>query len=402
VTAGHLSTCPRMVKAADAFSAVGHDVHVVSTQSVAWAADADAALRRHRTWGWTALVHFPGTPLGRRRALRARAASAVVAALGPRRAPWPAAVHAYAPLHRELTRAVASIPTDLIYGGTTGALAASQAAAAIAGRPYALDLEDLHTAESAEADAPRQHALAARVERRVLGGAAFLTTSSDAIAEAYRDRYGVSPAVVHNVFPLPDTTPAIGDNAGPLRLYWLGQAIGPGRGLEDVIDAVGYSSTPALLAIRGRETPYCRTLRERAAARAPALEMQVLPPLEPDDLVASCRNYDAGVAGETLPVENRRRCLTNKLFTYLPGGLAVVATDAPALDPLRADLLEAGVLYRPGDLETLASGLRRWHDDAGALTRARQAAWDAAARRWHWEHEDERGRLLALVAQATG
>ncbi len=41
VTAGHLSTCPRMLKAADALAGEGYEVMVVSTSSTAWAEDAD-------------------------------------------------------------------------------------------------------------------------------------------------------------------------------------------------------------------------------------------------------------------------------------------------------------------------------------------------------------------------
>jgi hypothetical protein len=37
VTAGHLSTCPRMLKAADALAGEGYEVIVVSTSSTAWA-----------------------------------------------------------------------------------------------------------------------------------------------------------------------------------------------------------------------------------------------------------------------------------------------------------------------------------------------------------------------------
>ena len=48
VTAGHLSTCPRMLKAADALAEEGYDVEVVSTRSTAWAVEADLALLAER------------------------------------------------------------------------------------------------------------------------------------------------------------------------------------------------------------------------------------------------------------------------------------------------------------------------------------------------------------------
>ncbi|MDP1569799.1 MAG: hypothetical protein Q8L86_07330 [Vicinamibacterales bacterium] len=402
VTAGHLSTCPRMVKAADAFAEAGHDVHVVSTRSVAWATEGDAALRATRHWAWTCLDHTTGTALGRRRGLRSRVATAVVDTVGAARAPWAAVVRAYAPLHPELVRAANAVPADLLYGGTTGALAAVAEAAGRLRVPYALDLEDLHTAESTEPDAAHQHALAARIEREVLPGAAFLTTSSDAIGEVYRDRYAVSVSTIHNVFPRPVSSPRVVGHDGPLRLYWVGQAIGPGRGIEDVIAAVGEAGIPAVLHLRGRVTPFAAGLVRHAAAGVPGLVIEVLPPVAPDTLLASCEGYDVGVAAELLPIENRRRCISNKLFTYLPAGLAVILTESPGHQPVIKDLGSAACTYAPGDIAALARGLRRWHEDRAALLTARHAAAEAAARRWHWEHEDERGRLLSLVAQVVG
>ena len=64
VTSGHLSTCPRMLKSADALAAAGYDVTVVATCHEPWAADADRDVRSRRTWP-VRLVNY-------RRARRAR------------------------------------------------------------------------------------------------------------------------------------------------------------------------------------------------------------------------------------------------------------------------------------------------------------------------------------------
>ena len=41
MTAGHMSTCPRMLKAADALHGAGFDVRVVSASHTPWAVEAD-------------------------------------------------------------------------------------------------------------------------------------------------------------------------------------------------------------------------------------------------------------------------------------------------------------------------------------------------------------------------
>ena len=91
VTAGQLSTCPRMLKAADALAQAGYRVRLVSARHTDWAdeTDRDARARRRATWDWTAVDHRrEGSPLryawsGARR----RGATTLARLLGPRRAP---------------------------------------------------------------------------------------------------------------------------------------------------------------------------------------------------------------------------------------------------------------------------------------------------------------------------
>jgi len=117
-------------------------------------------------------------------------------------------------------------------------------------------------------------------------------------------------------------------------------------------------------------------------------------------MVALCAGYDVGLAVESPHVLNRDLCAPNKPFTYLLAGLALVLTDTAGQRPLAADLGEAAVVYRPGDAEALATGLRRWAEDKTTLAAAKAAAWSAARRRWHWEQPAERGALLAEVEGA--
>ena len=407
VTAGHLATCPRMLKAADALYETGYDVRVVSAKHTPWAGEADRELRQRRAWRWT-LVDYdresaPGTYL--RTGIRRRAAQRSVEAIGPLRAPLPLAARAFSRVHAELRRAILAEPADFIYGGTTGALAAIAEAAGRARVPYALDLEDFHSAEQVDTG-PGQVAnrLAERIERVVLPGAAFLTTSSASIARAYEQKYAVCPITIHNTFPLPPRPPASvpHDGAG-LRLCWFSQTIGPHRGLEDAVRAMGIARLAGELHLRGREGGcYLTELRELASDVAPRLAVLHHQPSSPDAMIEVCHGYDVGLALERPEPLNRALCQTNKAFTYLLAGLAIAFSDTPGQRPLAADLGAAALLYKPGDVSTLAAGLKRWADDTQSLTAAKVAAWEAARRRWHWEHQEERGALLRVVKAVLG
>jgi hypothetical protein len=406
LTGTHLSTCPRMLKAADALAGAGYEVRVVSARHTAWATAADAEVRRARlgAWRWYAIDYRRGT---RRHAItgaRLRAARALARSIGPAHCAVPLAARAFSRAHSELAAAAAAEPADLYYGGTAAGLAATAEAARRRAAPYALDLEDFHSQEQEDDASGRlDNALAAQLESHLLPRARFLTAASQAIADEYRCRYRLAPVAIHNTFPLPASAPDVAPSAGDgLTLYWFSQTIGPGRGLEDVVRAMGLGAVAGALHLRGSaDRAYLGGLRRLARETAERLEIVVHEPVAPDEMIGRSRGYDLGLALEQGQVLNRALCLTNKALTYMLAGLALVMTDTPGQRPLAADVGDV-LLYAPGDVPNLAKGLVRWAHDRTALARAKAAAWRAACRRWHWEHPAERGALLDTVAEALG
>jgi glycosyltransferase involved in cell wall biosynthesis len=403
VISAELSRSPRMLKAADALAAAGHDVRVVSARFGGWPREADRGLAR--TWRTTevncARDEAPLTYL--RSGVRVRAARALAQLIGPERSPLALAADAYGRVRGELLQAVLAEPADLVYSGTGPAMPVAHAAGLRLGVPYAIDVEDLHHGEQpATSEGRLFNGLAARIEAAVLRGAAFVTAGSTAMAEAYAHRYGIAPIAVHNVFPLPASAPQL--SAPPrdgLRLYWFGQTVGRGRGLEDVVRAM--AGLRGELHLRGRPAgSFLDTLRRQACREAPELQIFQHDPAPPGQMVALCEGYDVGIALETADVANRVVSLSNKALTYPLAGLPAAITDTPGQRELARDLSEGAIVAAPGDVAALAAGLRRWAGDRALLARARAAAWEAARRRWHWEHPDERGALLGAVERVLG
>jgi glycosyltransferase involved in cell wall biosynthesis len=403
VTSGHLSTCPRMLKSADALIADGYDVRVIATRHEPWAIDADRDAAARRSWTAETITYRRGEGATYWwTGARYRAARAAAEALGPSRAPLAIVSRAFGRVHTELVRAIAADPGDLIYGGTTGALAAIAEAARQSRTPYGVDLEDFHSGETSGDAAGLVDALAARVERAVLPGAAFVTAGSEAIAGAYNARDGVDATVIHNTFTLPCHPPDVSRvDPDRLRVYWFSQTIGPGRGLEDAVLALGRSGAAAHLALRGRpHAGYLEALTTLAATHAPRVEIVHLDPAPPDAMIDLARGYDVGLALEQMTPHNRQLCLTNKAFTYILAGMAVAVTDTPGQHALGVDLGRAAALVPVGDIDALAAAFARWASDPAELDCAKRTAWNAATRRWHWEHALEHGALSALVREA--
>jgi glycosyltransferase involved in cell wall biosynthesis len=209
--------------------------------------------------------------------------------------------------------------------------------------------------------------------------------------------------VIDNAFALPSHAPDLCRvDPARLRVYWFSQTIGPGRGLEDAILALGRAGVGAELALRGRpQAGYVALLEQLASRHAPLVAVVHLPPAPPDAMIECARGYDVGLALEQMAPRNRQLCLTNKAFTYILAGMAVAITDTPGQHALAADLGLAAALVPPGDIDALAAAFKHWAANPAALACAKSTAWAAATRRWHWEHELERGRLLALVREAV-
>jgi len=402
VTAGHVSSCPRMLKAADALASAGHQVHVVSANHTPWLTAADASVFSVRPWT-SRVVDYDassGAALRRKTGVRFKVSQALASVIGADRAPMPIAIRAYSRAHDELVHAAASAPADLIYGGTTGALAAVAEAAQALRVPYGVDFEDLHSGERGGPGSELPNALAARVEREVLRSARFSTAASPMISDAYAERYGMRPLPIHNTFSIAPP-PATGSEDGPLRLYWCSQTLGPGRGLEEIVRACGDAGVPIELHLRARPIPdYLAQLRAVRAAVAPNLELVEHEPAPPDAMVSLSQSYDAGLASEEPTTLNSQLCLSNKIFTYLAAGIPMLLSRTKAQARLEPQLGEAAFGYESGDVRRLAELIRELASDRALRCRARAAARDAAARRWHWEHPEDRGALVAAVEAA--
>ena len=404
VMPGQLSTTPRMVKAADSLAAAGYKVRVVSAGFMDWAREADRRLAATRPWQWSPVEysreHAPATyaMTGARR----HVARAIAQLTGPEAAPWWACTRAVTRAFDELVSRALESDLDFVYSGSFGGIALAEEIGRRRNVPFAVDLEDLHTAESIAPDHVLHHALAKRVLARVLPRASFATTGSECMAERYRSQFGVRPAVVHNVFRLPAQVPVLDrNNDGPLRLYWFSQTVAHGRGIEDMVAAAAAAGVPAEITVRGLASPNVAGAIQRLAAAVPNVTLHLEPPADPDRMIELCAAHDVGFASEHEPVENKQVCLSNKVFTYLLAALPIAMNETAAQQRLAGQLGEAAFVYRAGDIAPLAAWLRELATDRRRLCRARAAAWQHAARRWHWEHEAEEGQLLSLVARAV-
>jgi glycosyltransferase involved in cell wall biosynthesis len=393
VTSAHVCNNPRLVKEADALHDAGHDVRVVAVWTDASNAARDDALIRARRWR----LHRVRVARHERAShLRWLAASLAQAAA---RGAFDRGVlrevlrdQAASRFVRHLARAATVAPADVFVGHNLEALPAAVRAARAFGAHVGFDLEDLHSGELPDdPSAEMTRRLIVAVERRYLPECDFLIASSDGIADEVAARYGVTrPHVVHNVFPSSDRlVPVPQDRRGDgVSLYWYSQVIGAGRGLEEAVTALSMLPRTVRLHVRGRpDQEYVTSLVALAHRLGVHDRLHILAPAAPDTLVALAGHHDIGLALEQPTTLNRRLCLTNKLFTYLLGGIPVAATDTPGQQAIMSQLPGAGFTYPSGDAASLAHQLAPLVDDRNRLEAAKRAAYDHAVSRFCWDHE---------------
>jgi glycosyltransferase involved in cell wall biosynthesis len=381
VTTGQPSTNPRAVKEADALTAAGCEVRLIGAQWADWADEADERLLASRTWRGEVLqwkqadapVRFWWTR-GRHRAARA-----AVAWPGLRRVALPAAVSRVTP---ELTALARRHRADLFIAHNLGALPAAAAAAARWGARLGFDAEDLHSGQFAESDRAAAWVATCEAERAWIPRCDYVTAAAPGIAAAYAPLARRPPLLVRNVFPLADrpSQPPTGSADGVLRLYWFSQTIGPGRGIEDVVRAMGLLPDGSVeLHLRGVWWPgFEAALAELAgASRLSPSRLAAHAPADPGEMVRLAAPWDVGLTPETGDTDNSNLLQSNKAYTYLLAGVPLLSSDTAGHREILVEAAGAGWTYPRGNWRALANRL-------ADLSRNRAVVRHAAARAWSW------------------
>jgi glycosyltransferase involved in cell wall biosynthesis len=374
-----------LVKEADTLAKAGYDVTVIYTYWNAWATAFDEELLPRKKWK---AIRVGGDPQRHRSTfllskLIYRAAKMLNNITGG----YLLANVAIARPAIFLTHEAKKHKADFYLAHNLGALPGAIAASGKYNKPCGFDAEDFHRNEGSDNNLDPEVILKSKLEDRYLPQLDYFTTSSPLIAEAYSKLYpGLSPVVLLNVFAQPATTivnraPA----SGPLKLFWFSQTIGPDRGLEDVIDALN------LLPQNEYELHLLGSLTRNSQSFADNLltnkSVKIYAPIAPDDIITFAGQFDVGLALEKTSPFNRDICLTNKIFTYMQAGLAVVATATTAQKNLLAKNEKIGSSYTAGNAPELAAQIANYHENRSLLSAARNESLRLAREKLNWEAE---------------
>ncbi len=203
-----------------------------------------------------------------------------------------------------------------------------------------------------------------------------------------------APTCVYNVFPFAERCTLDGewrdrvDRQRP-SLHWFSQTIGPGRGLEMLCDALSRIASPFELHLRGRcQADYEAALRQRL--RPEQREQLIIHATVPNgELLSRIAEHDIGLALESCDYPSRDLTVSNKLFQYLQGGLALIATQTQGQAEVVA-VARCGRLVPPDDTAALTQAIAELLNDLEKRQREQQAALAAAQHTFCWERMEAR------------
>lgn len=402
VSPGHVASNPRLVKEANALHTAGFQVRVVAGDYMAAVRPLDETILSQAPWSWVK-VGLGSKPsyLGRtllQRCTQRLASTGWIPHLS-------LAVWTHSRMSDRLAKIAAAEPADLYIAHCLAALPAAAKAAQRHGTRFGFDAEDFHIGELFETPAnATEIAVRDHIERTLLPHCHHLTAASPGIAEAYAKRYGVEMEPILNVFPLSEAPPSPnrqeGDRIGSEpSLYWFSQTIGPGRGIEAIIQAMGRMHTPVRLHLRGfLAASYAQTLQQLAKEEGVGDRIHVLPSAPPDQMAQLAAYHDIGLSLELTQPLNRAICLTNKIFIYLLAGLPTLLNRTPAQQEFAGHLEEAAVLIDIHNPEEIAGTLEAWLSHPSKLTSARGAAWKLGQERYNWDVEQT--KFLSIMEKS--
>lgn len=406
IGAANVSNNPRLLREADLLSQ-RHEVRVVCQGTSRASAEADARLLARRSWRLQRVDHpradWMPSEIFRPHRLRS------VLVRGRRRLAEEAfryiksaglTEYSVCASRSELEKLACSERADWFIAHTQPALPSAVAAARKWKAKLGFDCEDL-LAETGDKFCEANRL----IEQKYLRQCDYITVTSNAMAEHLTDAYSIPrPVVLYNVFPLSlaegVAPPAQRQSHSKLRLHWVGQTIGPDRGLQDAFEACAGLSDHIEIHLRGRlSETHKRELLASAEQWGVAGCINFYPVIDRDELIRSMGEYGVGLALERPQNRNHSLTASNKIFSYMLVGLAVAATDTCGQREAMEQAPGAGFLYPAGDTKRLRAVLEDWIRDRKKLREAQQAAWDAARSRFCWDIEQK--TFLQLLSRSA-
>jgi glycosyltransferase involved in cell wall biosynthesis len=196
------------------------------------------------------------------------------------------------------------------------------------GKNVAFDVEDWYSRDYV--NPLRAVKLLERIESEAFRRASYITCPSRTMSEAIASHYGLStkPEVLYNGFSMTEGSPSGFKDIVPQKdsMIWFSQVIGPARGLENLVRAMGAVTSPMKIHLAGDVDPGYRHEIESGLSNT-RHEVFFHRSMPHKDLVPFLAGFGIGLALESNETESRDTTISNKILQYIQAGNCIIATN---------------------------------------------------------------------------
>lgn len=393
ITTTQPSANPRVVKEATSYCEAGHEIIVLYCYVADWAQAADKEVLKNAKWNhkqiggknkssfiyqWTRLKY------GIYKKINSIFGEKILAE------------KAHARCYKELLAAAIKNKADYYIGHNPGAMAVAANAARLTNSKAGFDFEDYHRGEyndNLNIGLKRQVYL----EKQYLNKFNFLLAASPFIKKQVENDLPplkIPFITLLNSFSLRNQLLFRKDvQNSKLKLCWFGQHIGRDRGLELLITALKVIKDFDIeLSLIGNCSSENLNYYKKLSGNF-VRNINFINAVSPENLFKLLPNFDIGLALEIDKPLNRNLCLTNKIFSYLLAGNAIILSET-AMQKAFNDVYKVGEAFPINDLEKLKKCIV-FYKDKENLLQQRRHNYDLAKNIINWENESS--KLLELI-----
>lgn len=391
ITTGQPSINPRIVKEADTLTAAGYKVCVLFCFWISWASNADLKLLKGVKWNYKLvggspdnnllLLYFTKTRHKLNRILNRYIGNGFLIA-----------ERAQSRVFDELVASAQSLKANWYIGHNLGSLPIVVAVAKKNKARCGFDFEDYHRQENVNMRQVEKRRIT-YLEEKYCRQLDYISTSSPEISKVVKSNlsfYKQPVITLLNCFPLSQQPPfrreLREDNS--LHLFWFSQTIGRDRGLEELLQALKVVSDPKIyLTLAGNLDP---EFGDYIRSEAGNLYQNIIfaGVIQPEHLPAFAARFDVGLAIERPVPENRNICLTNKIFTYLLAGNAIILSETKMQDSFNKKF-GIGQSFSLNDADSLANKIK-YYQNKELLHLQRLHNYKLAKENMNWEVESQK------------
>jgi glycosyltransferase involved in cell wall biosynthesis len=396
ITTGQPSCNPRVVKEADALNAAGFDVTLLYCFFIEWASEKDEVLLKQVAWKYKMVGGSPYKNQILYFYTRLRFKLAIILNRYFK-LKFIVAERAQARTYDELLKAAKKVKADWYIGHNLGALAVAANAAKFHNTKAGFDFEDYHRGEFQPSDKSNIERIA-YLENRYLNFLNYYSTASDLITirtkQNHPDFKGKVITLL-NCFPLLQQPIYKEKNITDkkLQLFWFSQTIGKGRGIEELVEALILIDNPNVtVTLVGRCNEDMKDYIKSKITNK-NIRFFFTGIIQPEELPSFAANFDIGLALETGFSSNNDIALSNKIFTYLIAGNAIISSET-SMQYAFNKKYSVGETFPINNIAQFAKKIESYFD-YDKLNNQKKHNYLLAQNELNWENESK--KLLEII-----